>query len=317
MEITNEHNIPLLLGVWLLSDTYDYVHKPNYISATSLMKPLKEIILSKRVEKQNETTDLSDLLSRSLGTAIHDAVEKAWTSDNLATALQQLGIRPDAVEVNPKEPDKTKTQIYIEQRAFREIGGFTLGGKYDAVIEGIVHDIKSTSAWSWVKGTRDSDYQLQGSIYRWLNPDKITEDFIRVCFVFTDWQKANAGTVEGYPTSRSTYKDIPLLSLEDTEKWIKQKLGLLKNLIDVAEEEIPPCSDAEVWLEKPIYKYYANPAKTSGRSTKNFENYKEALAHLESAGKGTILTTPPTAKKCPDYCSAFLVCKQKDKYTTT
>ena len=102
MEVTNEHNIPLLLGVWLVSDTYDYVHKPNYISATSLMKPLKEIILSKRVEKQNETTDLSDLLSRSLGTAIHDAVEKAWTSDNLAAALQQLGIRPDAVEVNPR-----------------------------------------------------------------------------------------------------------------------------------------------------------------------------------------------------------------------
>ena len=47
--INNDANIPLYLAAWLANDEYDYVSDPKYISATSLMKPIKELILSGRV----------------------------------------------------------------------------------------------------------------------------------------------------------------------------------------------------------------------------------------------------------------------------
>ena len=49
MIITNNHGISLPLAVWLLHDDYDYVKDENYISATSLLKSTKQIILSKRI----------------------------------------------------------------------------------------------------------------------------------------------------------------------------------------------------------------------------------------------------------------------------
>lgn len=315
MELTNNHNIPLLLSAWLLQDDYDYVHDPRYISATSLMKPIKETILSRRVETTKDSEDVSDYISRALGNAVHNAVEATWKGKNLYKALVRLGVSREQVEVNPETPDPNKVQVYVEQRTTKKICGFTLGGKFDAVLGGIVHDIKTTSAWAMVKGTKDEDYCIQGSIYRWLNPDKITEDFIRVCFLFTDWQKARVADTPGYPTARCQYKDIPLMSLQETEQWISRRLNQLKKCMDMEEELIPVCTDSDVWLEEPVFKYYADPTKTAGRSTKNFTSYSEAQAFLAEKGKGVVITPVPRARKCSEYCNAFLVCKQKDKYT--
>lgn len=319
-QLTNNHNIPLLLSAWLLSDEYDYIYDPNYLSATSLMKPIQEIVLSPRAVAMAtaQELDISDRIASALGNSVHNAVERVWTDKELLVkALSQLGYEPediDNIEVNPKLPDPTKEQVYIEQRAFKKLEGFTIGGKFDAVLGGIVHDIKTTSVWTWIKSARDEDYRLQGSIYRWLNQDKITEDYIRVCFLFTDWQKGMVGTTEGYPTARCAYKNVELMSVEETERWVRNRLRQIKSLRDAPVEDMPPCSDEEIWLEKPVYKYYSNPTKTDGRATKNFSDHSEAVAYLQEKGKGIILSSPPKAKKCRDYCNAFLACKQKDSY---
>lgn len=318
--LTNNHNIPLLLSAWIMSDEYDYMHDPNYISATSLMKPIQEIVLAPRVAELGEpvTLDISDRIAPALGNSIHNAVERVWTNKELLKqSLSFLGYSPEdinLIEVNPENPDPEKEQIYVEQRSFKKLEGFIVGGKFDAVLGGIVHDIKTTSVWSWIKSTRDEDYRLQGSIYRWLNQDKITGDYIRVCFLFTDWQKSKVDSVEGYPPARCAYKDIELMGIEETERWVRNRLRQIKKFRDVPAEDMPPCSDEEVWMEKPTYKYYSNPMKTDGRATKNFTDHTEAVAYLQQKGKGVILSSLPKAKKCKDFCSAFLVCKQKDNY---
>lgn len=74
-------------------------------------------------------------------------------------------------------------------------------GKFDIVTEGLLQDVKSTSTYTWVKGGRDEEHRLQGSMYRWLHDDKITEDVIRINYIFTDWMKALATSQENYPAS--------------------------------------------------------------------------------------------------------------------
>ena len=319
MPITNNHGVSLALAVWLVNDDYDYNGAEHYISVTALMRPLRQIILPSRLDQSKREVDVVDLASRAMGNSLHDSIEKAWVKNHYRN-LMKLGYPEDVIKrvlINPTPEElaaaKDPIPVYIEQRALRKLGKWTVGGKFDMVAEGIVQDNKSTSAWTWVYGGRDSDHALQGSCYKWLNPDKITEDFIRINYIFTDWAKANLGNAK-YPRHRVDSKDIPLLDVTETEAWMTQKISLVEKYMDAPEKEIPECSSEELWMSDPEYKYYADPAKTAGRSTKNFDNLAEARAFMATkAGKGVIKTIPGEPKRC-GYCDAFDACSQKDKY---
>ncbi len=322
MGITNNHNIPLPLAVWLVDDSYDYITEENYISATALMKPLRQIVLPDRVPKdQLQDPDVVDFVARSMGHSLHDSIEKAWVK-NYVKNLRKLGCPQSLIErvqINP-EPEEllpNSVPIYIEQRGIKTINvdgiDYRVGGKFDMVLEGIVHDNKSTSAFVWVNGSRDDEHSIQGSIYRWIHPDKITEDFIRICYIFTDWKKGDAARNPKYPQQRCAQKDIKLMSIEDTEDWIRNKIRQVVKYKDAPEKTIPECSREELWMSEPTYKYYADANKTSGRSTKNFTDPIEARTFLSTKmGQGILLTVEGEAKRC-GYCSAFPVCTQKNE----
>ncbi|QDH84177.1 hypothetical protein Axy13_043 [Achromobacter phage vB_AxyP_19-32_Axy13] len=327
IRVTNMHQVSLPLAVWLLHDEYDYVKEDNYISATALLKPLRHIVLAGRVPPESRTMDVMDMVNIGMGHALHDSIEKAWHKGH-KRALKILGYPEtvvNAVRINPTDEElhsvKDCIPIYIEQRAIKEVsvGGttFKVGGKFDIVTEGLLQDFKSTSAFVWVKGSRDDEHMLQGSIYRWLNPDKIKEDFIRINYIFTDWRKADARSNPNYPQHRIMHKDIPLMSLADTEAWIKNKLAQVLKYQDADENLIPECTDEELWRSDPVFKYFSDPekAKVEGaRSTKNFPTLVEARQfQSEKGGKGAIVTVNGEPKRC-SYCSVYDVCKQKDRY---
>lgn len=315
---TNNTDIPLGLAVWLVEDNYDYIQDPNYYSVTELMRPIKQIILGRR-NREERVTDLVDCIPSALGNALHTAIEQAWLN-NAHRSLEVLGYPEDVIKrvlINPTPEQLKETEdpipVYLEQRTVKKVGRFLVGGKFDMVAEGIVQDNKSTSAYTWVYGGREDDYALQGSLYRWLNPDKITEDFIRINFIFTDWQKSQSLQNPLYPDSRCKYKDIPLKDVTSTDLWVKQKLALIEKYENAAEEDIPDCTDEELWMSDTVYKYFADETKTSGRSTKNFTDYMEALSYSQSKGKGVVITVPGEPKRC-GYCPAFEICEQRKKY---
>lgn len=315
---TNNTDIPLGLAVWLVEDNYDYIQDPNYYSVTELMRPIKQIILGRR-NREERVTDLVDCIPSALGNALHTAIEQAWLN-NAHRSLEVLGYPEDVIKrvlINPTPEQLKETKdpipVYLEQRTVKKVGRFLVGGKFDMVAEGIVQDNKSTSAYTWVYGGREDDYALQGSLYRWLNPDKITEDFIRINFIFTDWQKSQSLQNPLYPDSRCKYKDIPLKDVASTDLWVNKKLALIEKYENAAEEDIPDCTDEELWMSDTVYKYFADETKTSGRSTKNFTDYMEALSYSQSKGKGVVITVPGEPKRC-GYCPAFEICEQRKKY---
>lgn len=326
-KVTNTSDISLALAVWLLHDEYDHVEGvENYISATTLMKPLKQIVLRPRLDPSTDPEDVQDFTSRALGKAIHDSIEKAWVK-GYARSLKLLGYPQqviDRIRINPSDEEVRSSNsiipIYLEQRAFRSTGGFTIGGKFDLVTEGIVQDAKSTSAFSWVAGTKDDDYRLQMSIYRWIDAGqpvrRITEDYGRVNFIFTDWQKSQAKSNPKYPQKRVESKEIRLLSLKETQDWIEHKLSTIRRYWNTSEVELPDCTDEELWRSDPVHKYYADPQKTQGRSTRNFDSLAEANAFRAEKGKGVVLTVPGEPKRC-GYCEAFSICSQRQRYFPT
>ncbi len=87
-------------------------------------------------------------------------------------------------------------------------------------------------------------------------------------------------------------------------------------LTDAADPNLPQ----ELWRSATSYKYYRDPTKTQGRSSKNFDNLADAQSHKATKGKGqgVIVTVPGKVKACCsgycDSCDSFLICSQKDAY---
>lgn len=308
MQYTNLNNIPLPLAVFLATDDYDY--EPNTISATTLLKPVKQIILSKRVNQDN-LVDLSSLVSARMGSAIHTAIEKAWS--NPSNALKKLGYPNhliDNIVINPTSIKEGQIPIYMEQRSYKEVLGFKVSGKFDFVAEGKVQDFKSTSVYTYLNQTNKDKYMQQGSMYRWLNPDIIDEDEMNIHFIFTDWNKKDSLINPNYPNSRVLTQRLPLMSIDETDRFVKQKLTDIKTYIDKPEHEIPPCTDYDLWRKPTVYKYYKNPNST--RATKNYEHKSDAYLHYTKDGSVGIVKEVKGQVSACKYCPAISICKQAE-----
>lgn len=312
---SNGHSVPLSVAVFLATDNYD--RDENTISATALLKPLRQIILSDRVPSSDAIVDVMAMVPSRMGSAIHDGIERAW-KDNYQSALKALGYPASVinrVKINP-DPDTLTDEcipVYLEQRSEKLIAGKRVSGKYDFVAEGRLEDFKSTSAYSWTSASKDEDYIAQGSIYRWLNPKIVTQDTMAIQFIFTDWSVAQAKSNPAYPQHKVMEKVLKLKSIQETENFVRNKLASIDFHKDTPEPELPLCTDKDLWRKDPEWKYYKNPAKTN-RSTKNFTNKQEAYIRLAQDGNvGIVIEKPGQVVACK-YCPAFPVCTQKDVY---
>jgi len=320
MAYTNYHNIPLVLAVWLAADHgYDLKRSSHVISATSLMKPTKSLILGNRVQQadnQEHVVDVRDLLPARLGTAVHTAAEVAWL-EHRDTALKELGI-PDKIiekiQLNPDTPSEDpQFDIYLEQRTSRAVGKWVISGKFDFVENGRVKDIKTTKVYNWIKGSNDEKYRIQGSIYRWLNPDIITDDYVDILMIFTDWSPWGAKTDKSYPPGNMLVRTLSLMSLEETERWILNRLAEIDRYLDAHQNDIPACTPTELWMDPPKYAYYKDPKQD--RATKLFNTPQEANTRKAQDGiTGSKIVKRDTEPKFCKYCEGRTICLQAEGY---
>lgn len=321
VKYTNNTNIPLALAVWLAKDHYQYNLDPMTISATTLMKPLRQIILPSRVPAGEGIADLASLIDSRVGTAVHTAMEEAWLT-SYKESMADLGYPTSAinrVRVNPTAQELAAYDtaygdcipVYLEQRLSKQVGNWTVTGAFDFVSEGMVQDLKNTSTYTYKNQNNATKYAQQGSIYRWLGPDIITSDQMQIIYRFTDWKPAMFKSDPTYPASKILTQTFQLASIQETQAFIEKKLASIDQYINAAEEDLPLCTDSELWRSEPVYKFYAKGDINAARSTKNFPSMQEATIHMHSEGKGAIKEVPGQVTACK-YCAAFPVCSQKD-----
>ena len=309
---TNKDNVSLPLAVWLMHDDYDYDERDNVISATALLKPTRALVLIDQHKGLDKSVDIMSLVSSRMGSAIHAIAEKAWTNRaNISKALQALQVSnlDDKIVINPDKVKEGEIPIYVEQRHEKEIDDYIISGKYDLIVDGTVSDYKSTSVWSYIFDSNALKYTQQASIYKWLAPDRITDNNVHIQYIFTDWSAAQAMRDSSYPQTRVLTKEYPIWSTEQTKFFISEKIKLLKQYKDSPQEDLPECNKEELWESETKYKYYKNPAKMA-RATKNFDTLEEANVRLATdGGVGTVVTVPGEVKACR-YCEVSDVCKQ-------
>lgn len=327
VKVTNNHGIDLPLAVWLMQDGYKSgaadAPPGELISATTLMKPTRQLILKRKVDHTQETMDVSDMIASRMGHGLHDSIERAWTEGDWQSAMRRLHYPQkviDRIKINPDPSSLSEDDIpiYLEKRGFREFEDVVITGQLDFLIGKAYRDFKSTSTYAWTSGSKDDDYILQGSLYRWILPDLIQDDTMRIEFIFTDWVKYMAKANPKYPQTKVAHREYPLMSLEDTEMWIHDKLAEIRENAKASkfgQKNLIRCTDEQLWRSKDTYKYFSNPetAKANGRCTKKFDSATDAELHRQEKGKGVVITVPGEVKACT-YCPAFSVCEQRKEF---
>lgn len=323
-KLINSSNIPLSMACWLASNTYDFKPKENSLSATDFNKSIRQLILRNRINADadycsKELTDISTLVKSKMGTAIHDAIERTWLDNNLRDrALDNLGY-PESVrnriKVNPKpediEPDTIP--VYMEIRKEIEIDGYTISGKFDFAAEGKLSDFKTTGTWKWNKLDKaDKDYRTQGSIYRLIHKDILSEDWLEIVFLFTDWSANKAKNDRNYPQAPCVPHQVSLMNEQETTNFIRGFIADLEKYKHTPEPDLPECTPDQLWQDEPIYKYYKNPDKLT-RATKVFPDIYQAQQQFIKDGAKGIVKTVYGEAKCCHFCPAFNACTQKDK----
>jgi hypothetical protein len=205
--------------------------------------------------------------------------------------------------------------IYLEQRGFRKFEDIVLTGQLDFLIGSGYRDFKSTSTFAWTSGTKDEDYILQGSMYRFIFPELIKDDVMRIEFIFTDWASYRAKGDPRYPQARVAHKEFSLMGLKETEFWVSSKLKEIRQNAKMPQSKMVRCNDKDLWRAADVFKYYSDPekAKSGGRCTKRFDKESEGVLYMQEKGKGIVLKEAGEPKAC-GYCSAFTVCEQRKEY---
>jgi len=316
---TNNTNLSLYAQVYLATDWYDT--EEAGLSVTTLIKPTRQVVLAKRVPAEASIVDVESEIASRNGSAIHDGFERAWKNPKLPETLALLGMPPGAirkVRVNPT-PEEVKAggiiPCYTEVRASMLIRGIRVTGKFDFIGDGLVEDLKNTSTFKYMN-TDGEDYILQGSMYRLLNQDKVTKDYMNLTFNFTDWSRVGLlQNPEKYPPAKMLTKRYNLLPIPETLAWAESRIDLLLRYMSAPEDTIPLCTDKDLWRSDPVFKYYKNPAKAhepGARSTKNFETMREAQQRVADDGSVGIVVEKKGEVKACKYCPAFHACTQKD-----
>ena len=288
MHYTNRFNLPQYLVDWLIKDNYDYNQDPLTISATTLMKPVRAYWLTARHGDTLEI-DVSELIAARLGSAIHDSIERVET------------------------PGVSKEE---RVRKTLEVDGvtFTISGKYDILVNEngrwTLRDIKTTSVWAYIFGGKDEDYRKQLSVYRWLlhGGEKHVGDVAFIDMIFTDWSSMKAKTEDNYPPQRihPGYR-IQLMTLEETEAWIRERLSFFYRYKDISDTNLPMCTKEELWASDDKF---AVMKPGAGRATKLCDSKEEATQYIAEKKLSAVVESRPGKVKRCKYCSAAPYCSQ-------
>jgi hypothetical protein len=283
MIITNRFNLPE--GIVRAVDTERHNKTKDQLSATTLLKGAKEIILTWR-HWHELTDDAADRMWAVFGTAVHALLEKEG------------------------ENEFTECDLTVPLAS-----GVTITGRIDNynMETGVVTDYKTGSVWKVILKDFE-DWRMQGLIYAWmLNKSGFKIERCRFVDLLKDHSKSKAKFDSTYPQMPVHIYEFPVTKqgLDEAEAYINERVADYLKYQDKPDDEIPPCTDKERWASETQYAVMKNGRKSAIRVLPT-----KAEADGMAAGLGAghyVQTRPGESKKCAGYC---LVCEHCNFYNT-
>ena len=278
MKITNKLGLPTSF-VDAVSGEYRY--KDKQYSVTTLLKGVREAILTRRHHDELES-DVADMIWLIFGSAVHKIAE------------QSVGNANDEKE----------------QKLIVEIGEYKLSGIFDLYNPDTktVTDYKTASVWKGIYKDTD-DWRKQLLIYAWmLNQLGRKCNKGQIVALYKDHKKNE--TNYGYPEHPVQVFEWQFSDQDfiDIEIWLKARFQEIKVAESLRDNELPLCTDDERWYRG---EKWAVMEKGRKKATKLFESESEALKWVranEIDVKYEIVKRDGVNAKCMEYCSVRHIC---------
>jgi hypothetical protein len=276
MIITNKLNLPEGLVKAVSTERHNAA---GCISATTLLKGVKEIVLAERHWDEMEE-DVSDRIWAIFGSAVHSLLEQEGEND------------------------------FTEQEMSYPVGDITVTGRIDNydMQNGIIYDYKTASLWK-IKYHDFEDWYRQGMIYAWLmrkNGFPISK--CRFIAFLKDHHKSEAFRDHEYP-SMPVYVyefDVTFVNLIKIDTFIRSKVRDYLQSVELKDDEVVPCNPDERW-DKPTK--YAVKKEGQKRAVRVLDGQDVADTMAADLGKGHYVEKRPgESTKCMSYCDCCEFC---------
>lgn len=285
MKINNKLNLP---QPFVDAVTKEYEYKEKQYSVTTILKDIREILLTRRHQDEIEQ-DVADMIWLILGTATHSILE------------------------NSKEADaEFKEEHFVEEVQ----NGYKLSGQADLynIETKTVTDYKTCSVWKVIYNDWE-DYKKQLLMYAWAFKKMGFEvEKGEIVAIIKDHSKTKAKVDSSYP-QYPVYKKIFEFTesdYEEIEKFIKEKFSEIEKFEKIPDNELPLCSEEARWNDGDKY---AVKKRGNKRALRVYDTMKEAEEHLKQDESLELEVRKGEDKKCLEYCSCCEFCNYwKEKY---
>jgi len=259
----------------------EYQYKDKQYSVTTLLKDIREILLTRRHHNEIEQ-DVADMIWLILGTAVHKVLEDS---------------QEDYAE-------------FKEEHFAEEVeNGYKLSGQADLfnIETQTVTDYKTCSVWKVINDDWE-DYKKQLLMYAWaFKKMGFTVTKGEIVAVIKDHSKTKAKIDKSYPQYPVTRKSFKFgdNDFEEIESFIKNKFKEIEKYESVPDNELPVCSLEARWNDGDKY---AVKKKGNKKATRVYDNINDAKEHLKKDENMELEIRKGEDKKCLEYCSCCEFC---------
>lgn len=285
MKINNKLNLP---QPFVDAVTKEYEYKEKQYSVTTILKDVREILLTRRHQNEIEQ-DVADMIWLILGTATHSILENSQEADT-----------------------EFKEEHFVEEVQ----NGYKLSGQADLynAEEKMVTDYKTCSVWKVIYDDWE-DYKKQLLMYAWAFKKMGFEvEKGQIVAIIKDHSKTKAKVDSSYP-QYPVYKKVFNFSeqeFKEIEEFIKDKFTQIEKYEKTADDQLPLCTEESRWNDGDKY---AVKKKGNKRALRVYDTLKEAEEHLKQDDSLELEIRKGEDKKCLEYCSCCEFCSYwKENY---
>jgi hypothetical protein len=297
-----------MLDIDIIRDAFD-IYSRHYVSlgdysATTIIDSPRRVALHKRYGESITHTPESQAASL-IGTAVHDKMESLLRQANVLHPqywIERSVVSPVTIDF----PDGPRMRL--------------LAGKFD-ILKHLAHltDIKTCKTWKIIFDPEKIEWTKQLNIYAWLlNQRGVFVETLRVVAFFLDWIEGNAIKDKTYPNGPIMEYDISLWDIEEQERFIKQRLKLHIEAEDMKDDDLPKCTQDEMWEKPPEFGIMKDQnAKRAMKVVRDGDLHSaiEIAQTLPMVSQDSFIEVRYTKRKrCEKYCAINEYCNQYKQY---
>ena len=273
MKKTNRNNLPKYITCVIDEYTSHDSEVPveHRYSITELLNPVKETLLKRKYFDVIER-DYSDFIEVMFGSAFHAMFENS--KDDYVHELKMEYVHDGITIVG-------KIDLLDEEN--EEIIDFKTSSVNKVITKNFDENIKQCIAYAWLRKKTSFKYTNK----------------IKLVYFMKDWKKMLVDVKSDYPKSPIYIyeKTLTTEDYEEIERYLLNKVKMLEN------NEIPDCTDEEMWKTPTKYALYKK--QDSKKAFKIVESLSDVDVPHEK-----VEIRPGEKIKCNSYCVVRRFCEQ-------